>query len=338
MSYKHFREPEPKKKRRIWRADTKTQKTDTGIRQPSVEKSIPAAAAPPLLVSQQNITGKTINKHITKERPENKRGKEAWVVRSEDATHPIAISFSNVTKVYQQYSSERKRFFNLLLPKDERGEKGSHTKLPYKTVYANRRMSFVIRRGESVVLLGRNGAGKSTALKMITGVIHPTQGNLVINGKVSGLLELTAGFDGKLTGVENIRLRAQIAGLSTDEIEQLIPQVVDFAELGDFVNKPFRTYSSGMKARLGFAMASSVNPDILLVDEALSVGDAQFQKKCRIRVKKMLSQNHLTAIFVTHSFPAAKQFCKRGIVIDEGRVVFDGLVDDAIAHYKRMTA
>jgi teichoic acid transport system ATP-binding protein len=261
-------------------------------------------------------------------------GQKAQVICSTDATHPVAVSFIDVTKVYSHYTSEKKRFFNLLLSKDEGGS--SHRKRPHKTIYANHHLSFTIRRGESVVFLGRNGAGKSTALKMITGVTHPTKGRIEIRGKVSGLLELTAGFDGKLTGVENIRLRAQVAGFDANTIERLIPEITEFAELKDFINRPLKTYSSGMKARLGFAFASSVNPDILLVDEALSVGDAEFQKKCRARVDTMLSQDRLTTIFVTHSLPTAKQFCKRGIVIDAGKAVFDGPIDKAIEYYQHM--
>jgi teichoic acid transport system ATP-binding protein len=258
------------------------------------------------------------------------------VVRTNDATQPVAVSFERVTKAYHVSKIGRKQLINLFFIKDK-GEASNHAKAMPDVVYANRHLTFTIKRGESVALIGRNGAGKSTAIKMITGVIYPTRGKLEVHGKVSGLLELSAGFDGRLTGAENIRLRAQIAGFSAKQIERLLPGIIEFAELEGFINQPLRTYSSGMKARLGFAFASSINPDILLVDEALSVGDAEFQRKCRARVKEMLARENLTVILVTHAFAVAQQFCVRGIVIDKGRAVFDGPIADAITFYKTMT-
>lgn len=236
---------------------------------------------------------------------------------------PIAIEFKHVTKKYKLYSSDRARIAGLI-----------SKRVKYETVCANNDLSFTIRRGESVAFLGSNGAGKSTALKIITGVVYPTEGEVVVNGRVSALLELKAGFDSQLTGRENIFMRSQIWGLSRDEIEQLEPEIIKFADLGSYIDQPMRTYSSGMRARLGFAFASSINPDILVVDEALSVGDKKFSKKCRKRVQEIMKNGDVTVLFVTHSASAARAFCHRGLVIEKGKKLFDGSIDDAIAFYE----
>lgn len=236
---------------------------------------------------------------------------------------PVVIEFKHVSKSYRLYSSDRKRLLGMFCKK-----------VPYKHISASNDLSFTIRKGERVALFGANGAGKSTVLKMITGVSSPSSGEIYINGRVSALLELRAGFDRNLTGRENIRLRGQIMGLSKDEISKLEPKVVKFAALGDYIDQPMRTYSSGMKSRLGFAFASSVNPDILIVDEALSVGDARFRAKCRRRVTNMAADSGTTLLFVTHSTSSARKFCERAIVLEKGCIVFDGPIDDAIAFYE----
>ena len=239
------------------------------------------------------------------------------------AGRPIAVEFSHVTKEYHLYPNDQKRILGLLTKR-----------IPYKTVHANNDLSFTIHKGEAVAFIGPNGAGKSTALKIITGVVYPTSGTVTVNGRVSALLELAAGFDGQLTGRENIDMRGQVWGLSPAEIEQIKPQVIEFAELGDYIDQPLRTYSSGMRARLGFAFASSIRPDILIVDEALAVGDRRFSQKCRARVKEIMAGGDVTVLFVTHSLVLAKQFCTRGIVIDKGTKLFDGDIAEAIAFYE----
>lgn len=236
---------------------------------------------------------------------------------------PVVIEFKNVSKSYRLYSSDRKRLLGMFCKK-----------VRYKHINASNDLSFTIRKGERVALFGANGAGKSTVLKMITGVSAPSSGEIVINGRVSALLELKAGFDRNLTGRENIRLRGQIMGLSKDEIRKLEPKVIKFAALGDYIDQPMRTYSSGMKSRLGFAFASSVQPDILIVDEALSVGDRRFRAKCRRRVTRMAEDSGTTLLFVTHSTSSARKFCERALVLEKGRIVFDGPIDDAIAFYE----
>ena len=202
------------------------------------------------------------------------------------------------------------------------------------SVDASKDLSFEIKKGEAVAFLGRNGAGKSTTLKKVTGVTHPTSGEIRVEGRVSALLELTAGFDPQLTGRENISLRGQILGLNRSEIKELEPDIIDFAELGLYIDQPMRTYSSGMKARLGFAFAVAIDPEILVVDEALSVGDRAFQKKCIDRIREIMMDENVTVLFVTHTSSTAKEFCSRGIVLDKGTKVFDGTIDDATKYYE----
>ena len=239
---------------------------------------------------------------------------------------PIAIKFDHVTKTYKLYENDKQRFLSVFRSNDKR-------KL-VATVNACDDLSFEVKRGEAVAFLGTNGAGKSTTLKMITGVTYPTKGEVTVNGTVSALLELTAGFDMKLTGRENIYLRGHALGLEREEIAELEPKVVEFADLGVYIDQPVRTYSSGMKSRLGFAFAVSSDPEILVVDEALSVGDKRFQKKCFARVREIMEKEDVTVLFVTHTSSAAEEFCTRGIVLDHGSKKFDGSIEDAIAYYE----
>ncbi len=233
----------------------------------------------------------------------------------------IAIQLKNVTKTYQLFKNDKARFLSLLFKK-----------APQEQNCAVNDVSLTIYRGESVALFGKNGAGKSTILKMITGVAFPTQGKIRVNGRVSALLELSAGFDPSLTGRENIYLRAEMLGIKSDEIKRLETQIVEFSELGRYIDQPIRTYSSGMKARLGFAINANVQPNILIVDEALSVGDKDFRLKCRKKINEIMAGD-ITFLFVTHSSADAKLFCKRGIVLRHGKIVFDGAVADAAAYY-----
>ena len=206
----------------------------------------------------------------------------------------VVIKFDHVTKTYNLYKNDRGRFLGIF----NYNRKGSFL----GSVDASKDLSFEIKKGEAVAFLGRNGAGKSTTLKMVTGVTHPTSGDIEVKGRVSALLELTAGFD---------------------------------AELGLYIDQPMRTYSSGMKARLGFAFAVAIDPEILVVDEALSVGDRAFQKKCINRIREIMMDESVTVLFVTHTSATAKEFCGRGIVLDQGTKVFDGSIDDATAYYEK---
>ena len=237
----------------------------------------------------------------------------------------IVISFEHVTKTYRLYDSDKKRFLALFL-------KG---RIPCKKYKALNDVSFTVRRGESLGIVGRNGAGKSTLLKAITGVTFPEKGTVTVNGQVSALLELAAGCDPEMTGRENIYLKGYILGLSDSEISELEGEIVEFAELDDYIDQPVRTYSSGMKARLGFAVNANVRPDILVIDEALSVGDAAFGEKCRQKVKSIIEEG-ATVLFVSHSKDKVKEFCDRAILLEKGTLIDEGDTDYILERYEEL--
>jgi len=247
-------------------------------------------------------------------------------VATQDTANPIAVRLRHVTKTYRLFKNDRAQFLSVF-----------SSRIGYEEVHANNDLSFTIQRGESVAFLGVNGAGKSTVLRIITGVTHADTGSIEINGRVSALLDLSAGFDPALTGRENLKLRSMLWGLTNAEFTDLMPSIVEFAELGSFIDQPLRTYSSGMRARLGFAFASSISPDILILDEVLSVGDRQFAQKSLARMQEIMTREGTTLLFVTHSLASAKQFCKRGIVLAKGAAVYDGPIDDAIKFYQDLT-
>lgn len=234
------------------------------------------------------------------------------------------IEFKNVTKEFKLYKNDKKRFMAVF-----------SKKVPYKKKLAVNDVSFQIKQGESVAIFGKNGAGKSTVLKMITGVTFPTSGEISVDGRVSALLELTAGFDPEMTGRENIYLKGQLSGLRDDEIAELEDEIVAFADIGEYMDQPVRSYSSGMKARLGFAVNVNIRPEILIVDEALSVGDKNFRDKCLEKVNSIIEKDNVTLLFVTHSTGTAREFCKRGIVMVNGQTIFDGDIDEAIELYNQ---
>lgn len=240
----------------------------------------------------------------------------------------VAIKFDHVTKTYKLYKDDKQRFASIFWGKKKRELVTS--------INANDDLSFEIKKGEAVAFLGENGAGKSTALKMVTGVAYPTHGAVTVNGHVSALLELTAGFDKALTGRENVRLRGKAMGFTDEQLETLIPKTIEFADLGVYIDQPIRMYSSGMKARLGFGLAVSSDPEILVVDEALAVGDKRFKEKCYARVREIMEDENVTVLFVTHSSGAAEEFCKRGIVLEKGTKKFDGPIEEAVAFYEAM--
>ena len=236
----------------------------------------------------------------------------------------IVIEFEHVTKMYKLFKNDKRRLLHTFFKN-----------IKYKEKKAVNDVSFKIKRGESVALLGKNGAGKSTILKMITGVAFPTIGTIEVNGRVSALLELTSGFDPEFTGRENIYLQGQLLGLKDTEIKELEQEIIDFAELAEYIDQPVRTYSSGMKARLGFSINVNIRPEILIVDEALSVGDEEFKNKCTKKVNEIVNKDEVTLLFVTHSTAMAKEFCKRGIVMESGKKTFDGNIDEAIEKYQK---
>lgn len=238
-------------------------------------------------------------------------------------TNQPVIIFENVSKVYTLYKNSKAQFVALFYksPKNKQHKALSN-------------ISLKINKGESVGIVGKNGAGKSTLLKMITGVTFPTEGSVTIHGRVAALLELTAGFSDDMTGRENIYLKGYLLGLNDDHIKKIEPKIVEFAELGDYIDQPVRTYSSGMKMRLGFAININTEPEILVIDEALSVGDANFKKKCNNKIKELISDD-TTVIYVSHSMNSVREVCTRAIYLKKGELVFDGDVETALAKYSK---
>ncbi len=236
-------------------------------------------------------------------------------------TEEIVIKVEHMSKVYPLYEKKTDRLKETFFGK----------KL-HKEYFALKNITFTIFKGENIGLLGVNGAGKSTLLKILTGILTPTEGNVEVNGRVSALLELGAGFNMEYTGIENIHLNGTIMGYSETEIEKRKQEIIDFAEIGEYIYQPIKTYSSGMFARLAFAVAVNVEPEILIVDEALSVGDIQFQIKCLKKMKEMMDSG-TTVLFVSHDISAIRRFCTRGIWIHNGEIQKDGEVNEVADEY-----
>ena len=207
----------------------------------------------------------------------------------------------------------------------------------FRNFYALSDVSFHVRKGESVGIIGLNGSGKSTLLQIIAGTLEPTDGAVEVNGRVAALLELGSGFNPEFTGRENVILNATILGLRPAEIEARFPAIADFAEIGDFMDQPVKTYSSGMQVRLAYSVATAMVPDILIVDEALSVGDAYFQHKCFAQMRKFREQG-TTLLFVSHDPGAVKSLCDRAVLLDAGVVVRDDTADTALDYYNAIIA
>lgn len=234
------------------------------------------------------------------------------------------IKVDQVTKIYKIYAKPTDRFKEAM---------GINRKRQYhKDYYALRDLSFSVNKGEIVGVVGRNGSGKSTILKILTGVLTQSSGNVEIKGKVAALLELGAGFNMEYTGMENIYLNAAMMRVSREEIERKIPEILAFADIGDYINQPVKTYSSGMFVRLAFAVAINVDPDILIVDEALAVGDARFQLKCMDKFLEFVERGK-TILFVTHDVNAVKRFCTRAIWLNNGKLIMDGNTDEVTDRY-----
>lgn len=235
-------------------------------------------------------------------------------------SEPI-ITFKHVSKTYILYKNDQARFKALFIkPRNP------------KTNRALNDVSFEINRGESVGIVGDNGAGKSTLLKMITGVAFPDEGEIIVDGKVAALLELTAGFSMEMTGRENIYLKGYILGLEDEYIKEIEEHIIEFAQLGDYIDQPVRTYSSGMKMRLGFAINVNIEPDVLVVDEALAVGDASFKKKCKEKIKEIIEAG-TTVLYVSHNASSVKEICPRSIYLRKGSVIYDGNTEDTLKVY-----
>jgi len=238
----------------------------------------------------------------------------------------VAISIKDLTKVYHLYAKPQDRFKEALHPL---------RRSYHKDFYAMRGVEFDIYRGETVGIIGKNGAGKSTLLKMITGVLTPTNGSIETHGRISSLLELGAGFDPEMTGLENIYLNGTLMGFSDIEMDVKIDDILAFADIGEFIHQPVRMYSSGMFARLAFSVSINVEPDILIVDEALSVGDMAFQMKCFKKFQELQEQNR-TILFVTHSLDTIIRYCSRGMVIEGGELICDDSAKEAVDLFKQL--
>lgn len=224
------------------------------------------------------------------------------------------IEVKNIVKKYNLYDKPQDRFREAI----GFGRKSLHSEF-----FALNDISFDVKRGETVGIIGTNGAGKSTLLKIITGVLKPTQGNIAVKGKVSALLELGAGFNQEYTGMENIFLNGRMMGFSKEEMVSKVDSIIEFADIGEFIHQPVKMYSSGMFARLAFAVAINVEPDILIVDEALSVGDVFFQNKCFKKFEELCSKG-VTILFVSHDIASVRQMCSRVLWIDHGQQkIFD---------------
>lgn len=237
----------------------------------------------------------------------------------------IAITVNNISKHYHIYEKPIDRLKQSLY----RGKRQY-----YKEFKALDNISFEIKKGETVGIIGRNGSGKSTLLQMICGTLTPTSGEITLNGRVAALLELGAGFNPEFTGRENVYMNAAILGLSKKEIDEKYSSIAKFADIGDFIEQPVKTYSSGMYVRLAFAVAINVDPDVLVVDEALSVGDMNFQAKCMTAITR-IQQSGATVLFVSHDTSTVKSLCLRGIYLDSGSIKMIGQASEVAEKYVR---
>lgn len=264
-----------------------------------------------------------------------------------DMQNSVVIEANDLSKVYRIWSDPAARLkYPLLhtaaslLPEKLRPRQFSSTLSEtkyYRDFYALHGLSLTIRRGEAVGIIGRNGSGKSTLLQMIAGTLTPTTGSVRTHGRIAALLELGSGFNPEFTGRENVYLNAVVLGLTKAQIDERYEAIAAFAEIGDFINQPVRTYSSGMVVRLAFAVAAHVDPDILIVDEALSVGDARFQLKCARAIDRFI-ENGVTLLFVSHDTSAVKRLCNHAILLEHGRLVYAGRPNDVANLYSKLIA
>ena len=238
----------------------------------------------------------------------------------------VAIKAEHLTKIYKIYERDIDRLKETFHPFHKRYS---------KDFYALNDVSFEIRRGENVGLVGKNGAGKSTLLKIITGVLTPSGGTLEVNGRIASLLELGAGFNPEMTGVENIYMNGLLMGHTREVMDGKVDDIINFADIGEFIKQPVKTYSSGMFARLAFAVNAFVEPDILIVDEALSVGDAFFQSKCMDKMRSMIAGG-VTVIFVSHDTFAVKNLCERAFLMKSGKILMDAPAKEVVEVYRNM--
>ena len=237
-----------------------------------------------------------------------------------------AISVNNISKMYKLYDNPMDRLKESL---------GLSKKRKYKEHFALHDVSFNVKKGETVGIIGTNGSGKSTILKIITGVLNPTQGDICVEGRISALLELGAGFNMEYTGIENVYLNGTMIGFSREEIDAKLQDILDFADIGEFVHQPVKTYSSGMFVRLAFAVAINIDPEILIVDEALSVGDVFFQAKCYRKFEEFKEKGK-TILIVSHDLSSISKYCDKVVLLNKGIKVEEGNPKQVIDVYKKM--
>lgn len=237
----------------------------------------------------------------------------------------VAIEARNIVKVYKLYDKLRDRMFDAF----------GLGKKKHKLYYALNGVSLKVYQGETVGIIGTNGSGKSTLLKIITGVLNQTSGEITVNGRISALLELGAGFNMEYNGIENIYLNGTMMGFSEKEIDAKLPEILEFADIGDYVYQPVKTYSSGMFVRLAFAVAINIEPEILIVDEALSVGDVFFQAKCYHKFEEFKAMGK-TIIFVSHDLGSISKYCDRVFLLNKGNLLGEGSPKEMIDAFKRV--
>lgn len=243
----------------------------------------------------------------------------------------IAIKVDGLSKCYQIYDQPRDRLKQFVMPRLQ-GLAGQTPKQYFREFWALKDVSFEVKKGETVGIIGRNGSGKSTLLQMICGTLNPTSGGIQTNGRIAALLELGSGFNPEFTGRENVYLNANVLGLNRSEIDQHFDEILAFAEIGEFVDQPVKTYSSGMMVRLAFAVIAHVDADILVVDEALAVGDAFFTQKC-MRFIRHFQSNGGTLLFVSHDTGAVVNLCSKAILLKQGQVIEEGLPKEVSERY-----
>jgi lipopolysaccharide transport system ATP-binding protein len=242
----------------------------------------------------------------------------------------FSIRVEGLGKRYEIYAQPADRLKQMVLPRFGRAI-GRDGLAYFKEFWALRGVSFNVRRGETMGIIGRNGSGKSTLLQMVCGTLHPTEGAVNVPGRIAALLELGAGFNPEFTGKENVYLSGLLYGIPEGELRKRYPSIVEFADIGDFINQPVKTYSSGMYVRLAFAIAAHVDADTLVIDEALSVGDVRFTQKCMRYLREF--QKRGTLLFVSHDTGAVTSLCSRAIWLDSGRMVMDGSARDVVEQY-----
>jgi len=245
----------------------------------------------------------------------------------------IAIRVENLSKCYQIYDTPRDRLKQFILPRLHHLT-GQTPRQYFREFWALKDVSFEVKKGETVGIIGRNGSGKSTLLQMICGTLNPTSGSIQTNGRIAALLELGSGFNPEFTGRENVYMNASILGLSTEEIDARFEDIVAFADIGAFIEQPVKTYSSGMMVRLAFAVAINVAPEILIVDEALAVGDAAFQRKCMRKINE-LSNAGVTLLFVSHDMETVKKVCSEALYLARGAAIEFGAAKQVCISYER---